>query len=109
LQSQYTGMLIYDCKANDLNTGQAGIVDYAFNVLVNDQPKLVQNTSEFRINPVTCIIRAEIVFDREQVFTYVVSTIDLDINYETNKLKLPGKVKIYEFLERIERCLLILL
>ena len=69
-QSQYRGMLVYDCRAHDVNSGNAGIIDYSFNV----NQSLVGATNEFRINPVTCIIRAQIVYDREQVDSYVVST-----------------------------------
>ena len=72
-QSQYDGMLVYDCKAVDPNSGAAGIIDYSFNIQVRGRPTLSENTAEFRINPVTCIIRAQIVYDREQVDSYVVS------------------------------------
>lgn len=68
-QSQYLGMLVYKCKAADPNPQDAGILDYFF--LIKDQ--LVSATNEFRINRVTCVIRAEVVFDREAVSSYVVS------------------------------------
>ncbi|KAK7507306.1 hypothetical protein BaRGS_00001241 [Batillaria attramentaria] len=74
LESQYLGMLVYDCKATDRNPGNAGIIDYSFNV----RQDLVQKTPEFRINPVTCIIRAEMVYDREQVESYVVTIVAKD-------------------------------
>ena len=61
-QSQYLGMLVYDAHAEDNDTGITGIVDYSF--LVPGQG-YVQQTPAFGINPVTGVIRAEKVYDRE--------------------------------------------
>ncbi|XP_041362430.1 cadherin-87A-like [Gigantopelta aegis] len=62
LESQYLGMLVYDAHAEDNDTGTTGLVDYSF--LVPGQG-YVAKTPAFRINPVTGVIRAEIVYDRE--------------------------------------------
>ncbi|XP_025090736.1 cadherin-87A-like isoform X2 [Pomacea canaliculata] len=74
LESQYLGMLVYKCKAADPNPQDAGILDYFF--LIKDQ--LVSATNEFRINRVTCVIRAEVVFDREAVSSYVLTIVARD-------------------------------
>ncbi|XP_076454192.1 cadherin-87A-like isoform X2 [Babylonia areolata] len=74
LESQYNGMLVYDCLAVDKNEGKEGVVDYYFRV----GPDLVHNTSEFRINLVTGVISATIVYDREQVSSYVLTVVAKD-------------------------------
>ncbi|XP_070186154.1 cadherin-87A-like isoform X2 [Littorina saxatilis] len=74
LESQYRGMLVYDCQATDLNSGLAGIIDFSFNV----QRNLTPTTSQFRINPITGVITAEVVFDREQVYSYVLTVVAKD-------------------------------
>ncbi|CAL1530727.1 unnamed protein product [Lymnaea stagnalis] len=75
LESQYDGMLVYASKANDTDVGPNGIVDYYF--LANGG-MLVSNTSEFNMNRVTGVIRAEVVFDREQVPSYFLTLVAKD-------------------------------
>ncbi|KAH9513025.1 hypothetical protein Btru_035621 [Bulinus truncatus] len=75
LESQYDGMLVYGAKAVDNNTGANGIVDYYF---VANRNYLVSNTSEFRINQITGVIRAEIVYDREQRDRYFLTLMAKD-------------------------------
>ncbi|XP_071106393.1 cadherin-87A-like [Haliotis cracherodii] len=67
LESQYLGMLVYDVEAVDSDNSDSGIVDYGFYYLGNYTIK----TPEFSINPVTGVIKAEIVYDREAVPRYV--------------------------------------
>jgi len=69
VQEQYNGMLIYDVLARDGDTGNNGIVDYSF--IYNGEQ--TQETPEFKINRVTGVISANIVYDRERVPRYVVS------------------------------------
>lgn len=66
LESQYLGMLVYEVLARDRDSGLNGIVDYGF----YDLGVYTRNTSEFRINSVTGVIRAEIVYDREKEDRY---------------------------------------
>ncbi|XP_050390915.1 cadherin-87A [Patella vulgata] len=78
LESQYYGMFIYDCHAEDDDDGPSGVIDYGFmhgGVFTNQ-------TKEFHINRVTGVIRAEIVYDREQVDRYFLQIIarDNDVN-----------------------------
>ncbi|XP_055876321.1 cadherin-87A-like [Biomphalaria glabrata] len=75
LESQYDGMLVYGAKAVDNNTGPNGIVDYFF---VVNQNELVSATPEFRINQVTGVIRAEIVYDRERRDSYFLTLMAKD-------------------------------
>ncbi|XP_012934695.1 cadherin-87A isoform X2 [Aplysia californica] len=74
LESQYEGMLVYDAKAKDENKGPNGIVNYYF----IHNSNLVSNTSEFRINRVTGVIRAEVIFDREKVDRYFLTLLARD-------------------------------
>ncbi|BFZ17793.1 hypothetical protein BsWGS_20832 [Bradybaena similaris] len=74
LESQYDGMLVYAAKALDDDPGANGVVDYYF--LVNNQN--ISATPEFRINRVTGVIRAEVVFDREQRDQYVLNLLAKD-------------------------------
>ncbi|KAL8591922.1 hypothetical protein ACOMHN_039975 [Nucella lapillus] len=74
LESQYDGMLVYDCLATDEDTGKAGIVDYYFNY----KGFLNSTTPEFRINKVTGVISATVVYDREQVPSYVLNIVAQD-------------------------------
>ena len=62
-------MLVYDCHAKDVNRGDAGLIDYSFNMADGG----VTRADGFSINPITCVIRSEIVLDREAVDSYVVS------------------------------------
>ncbi|KAL5017401.1 hypothetical protein ScPMuIL_006990 [Solemya velum] len=66
LESQYLGMLVYEVLARDRDSGLNGVVDYGF----YDLGVFTRNTSEFRINSVTGVIRAEIVYDREKEDRY---------------------------------------
>ncbi|ESO87059.1 hypothetical protein LOTGIDRAFT_229249 [Lottia gigantea] len=74
LESQYLGMLVYDCHAIDDDKGQSGIVDFGF---IHDG-KFTNQTAEFHINSVTGVIRAEIVYDREQVDSYLLQLVARD-------------------------------
>jgi len=67
LESQYRGMLVYDAKAEDDDTGQNGKIDYFFIY----EGQTTDRTPEFRINRVTGMIRAQVIFDRERVPRYV--------------------------------------
>ena len=68
-QTQYRGMLVYDVKAVDDDTGVNGILDYSFIY----EGKTANSTPEFRINSVTGVISAKVRFDRETQDRYVVS------------------------------------
>lgn len=61
-------MLIYDVSARDEDSGENGRVDYSF--IYNGEE--TQETPEFRINRITGVISANIVYDRERVSRYVV-------------------------------------
>ncbi|XP_067673629.1 cadherin-87A-like [Haliotis asinina] len=67
LESQYLGMLVYDVEAVDDDNSNSGIVDYGFYYLGT----YTTRTPEFSINPVTGVIKAEIVYDREARSRYV--------------------------------------
>lgn len=70
-QSQYLGMLVYDVHAEDGDKGSNGIIDYGFYY----DGQYTNRTPEFRMNRVTGVIRAEIVYDREAVDRYTVSVV----------------------------------
>lgn len=61
-------MLVYDVSAKDVDSGDNGRVDYSF--IYNGEE--TQETPEFRINRITGVISANIVYDRERVSRYVV-------------------------------------
>lgn len=61
-------MLVYDISARDEDSGVNGVVDYSF--IYNGET--LQATPEFKINKLTGVIQAEIVYDREKVDKYVV-------------------------------------
>lgn len=65
-QSQYLGMYVYQVKAQDPDQGPSGLMTYSFLV----DKTITQKTADFMINPVTGVIRAETVFDREQKDLY---------------------------------------
>ncbi|XP_060576432.1 cadherin-87A-like isoform X2 [Ruditapes philippinarum] len=67
LEEQYNGMLVYDVSARDEDSGVNGLVDYSFIYNGID----TQATPDFKINKVTGVIQAEIVYDREKVDKYV--------------------------------------
>lgn len=69
-QEQYLGMIVYDVEATDEDTGINSIVDYSFETAQGDN---VTRTPDFMINPITGVIRAERVFDREERERYTVS------------------------------------
>ena len=62
-------MLVYDVEAKDSDRNDNGIVDYGFYV----NGVYTTFTNEFRINPITGVIRAEKVYDRETRDRYLVS------------------------------------
>lgn len=66
LESQYLGMYVYQVKAQDPDQGPSGLMTYSFLV----DKTITQKTADFMINPVTGVIRAETVFDREQKDLY---------------------------------------
>lgn len=61
-------MLVYDVEAKDSDRNDNGIIDYGF--YVNGVYTTI--TNEFRINPITGVIRAEKVYDRETRDRYLV-------------------------------------
>ena len=61
---------MYDVKARDPDSGYNGVVEYMF---VHEGEESVR-TPEFQINPITGVIQAEIIYDREKVDRYVVCT-----------------------------------
>ena len=67
-QEQYKGMLVLDVLAKDEDSGENGRLYYSFIY----EGEVTQSTPEFTINAVTGVIRARIVFDRENVDRYVV-------------------------------------
>ncbi|KAK6187126.1 hypothetical protein SNE40_005218 [Patella caerulea] len=90
LESQYYGMFVYDCHAEDGDDGPSGIIDYGFmhgGIFTNQ-------TKEFHINRVTGVIRAEIVYDREQVDRYFLQIIarDNDVNPQSTSRFVTVKI-----------------
>ncbi|XP_064617342.1 cadherin-87A-like [Liolophura sinensis] len=75
LEEQYLGMIVYDVEAKDDDTGVNSIVDYSFETALGDN---VTRTPEFRINPITGVIRAERVFDREERDRYTLVLVARD-------------------------------
>ncbi|XP_033755014.1 LOW QUALITY PROTEIN: cadherin-23-like [Pecten maximus] len=67
LESQYLGMLVYDVHASDSDRGVNGMVDYGF----YHNGVYTTATPEFMINSITGVIRAQRVYDREEVDRYV--------------------------------------
>lgn len=67
LESQYLGMIVYDVHAEDVDRGDNGVIDYYFYVNGNN----IDHTDEFYINPITGVITARVVLDREQRSRYV--------------------------------------
>ena len=71
LQELYNGMIVYRVVAVDFDTGRNGVVEYMF---VHEGQETVV-TPEFQINPITGVITARIIYDREKLDRYVVSFI----------------------------------
>ncbi|XP_060081087.1 cadherin-87A-like [Ylistrum balloti] len=67
LESQYLGMWVYDVHASDIDEGVNGVVDYGF----YHNGVYTTSTPEFMINSITGVIRAQRVYDREEVDRYV--------------------------------------
>nr|XP_022319460.1 cadherin-23-like isoform X1 [Crassostrea virginica] len=74
LEEQYLGMLVYDVEAKDSDRNDNGIVDYGFYV----NGVYTTFTNEFRINPITGVIRAEKVYDRETRDRYLLLLVARD-------------------------------
>nr|XP_034314660.1 cadherin-87A isoform X2 [Crassostrea gigas] len=74
LEEQYLGMLVYDVEAKDSDRNDNGIIDYGF--YVNGVYTTI--TNEFRINPITGVIRAEKVYDRETRDRYLLLLVARD-------------------------------
>ena len=66
-------MIVYRVVAVDFDTGRNGVVEYMF---VHEGQETVI-TPEFQINPITGVITARIIYDREKTDRYVVSFISL--------------------------------
>ncbi|KAJ8318933.1 hypothetical protein KUTeg_004024 [Tegillarca granosa] len=75
LESQYLGMLVFQVSARDDDRGTNGLIDYGFSV---GNQTLSATSPEFRINPLTGVIRAERVFDREERDRYVLILVARD-------------------------------
>ncbi|GAB1602787.1 cadherin-87A-like isoform X1, partial [Argonauta hians] len=76
LESQYKGMFVYQVKAESPNRGPNGQIKYMFRVRASTS----QSTEEFYINPITGVISALRIFDREEQDTYVLQLIAQDSN-----------------------------
>lgn len=68
LQSQYKGMVVYQVRAESPDTGPKGRIKYMF--LASSLTS--QSTKEFYINPITGVISALRIFDREEKDSYIV-------------------------------------
>ncbi|XP_074648131.1 cadherin-87A-like isoform X2 [Tubulanus polymorphus] len=113
LENQYLGMLIYQVLAIDDDEGPSGQITYGF--MYGDT--FVSATPEFRINPITGVIRAEQVYDREFIDTYTLLLVAKDsgdtpfetsrfltvkiLDVDDNQPEFPryknGSVKPYDF------------
>lgn len=88
LESQYLGMYVYQVRAEDPDTGPSGLLTYSFLV---DQ-RSAQTTGDFRINPVTGVIRAERVFDREEIDFYTLMLLVTD--HSKNPIDVSRRLRI---------------
>uniref|UniRef100_A0A0L8G475 Cadherin domain-containing protein n=1 Tax=Octopus bimaculoides TaxID=37653 RepID=A0A0L8G475_OCTBM len=76
LESQYKGMFIYQVRAESPDTGPKGRIKYMF--LASSLTS--QSTNEFYINPITGVISALRIFDREEKDTYTLQVVAQDSN-----------------------------
>lgn len=85
-------MLVYDVEAEDLDSGSNGMVDYMFYT----SNGTTVATPEFRINPITGVIRAERVYDREEIDRYVVRVFSQPLSVFHNHFSLKWYRGIYD-------------
>ncbi|CAI9717000.1 cadherin-87A-like isoform X1 [Octopus vulgaris] len=76
LESQYKGMFVYRVRAESPDTGPKGRIKYMF--LASSLTS--QSTNEFYINPLTGVISALRIFDREEKDSYTLQVIAQDSN-----------------------------